>query len=69
MATAAPTEAMSSDRSWFIVERWQEFEGEGRTNLLRIIAIGAFYGIELVNYHLLHTPDAAFTQNPIQRTR
>jgi len=61
MATASPTEPLSSDRSWFIVGRWQEYGGEERTNVLRIVSIGAFYGIELVNYHLLHTPDAAFT--------
>jgi hypothetical protein len=60
MATAA-SGASLSDRAWFIVGRWQEFEGEGRTNLLRIVGIGAFYGLELVNYHLLQTPDAAFT--------
>lgn len=34
-------------RQWFIVSRWQEVEGEARANLLRIIAIGAFYSIEL----------------------
>ena len=61
MATAAAA-LPQSDRTWFIVGRWQEFEGEGRTNLLRIVAIGAFYALELVNYHLLNTPDAAFTQ-------
>jgi hypothetical protein len=61
MASAAPAANLSSDRSWFIVGRWQEYEGEGRTNLLRIVAIGAFYSLELVNYHLLSTPDAAFT--------
>ena len=38
------------DRQWFIVGRWQEYEGEGRANLLRIIAIGVFYAIELVNF-------------------
>ncbi|HJT36212.1 MAG TPA: hypothetical protein VJ783_29595 [Pirellulales bacterium] len=38
-------------RQWFIVGRWQEFEGEARANLLRIIGIGAFYLIELANYH------------------
>lgn len=61
MTAAATSLPSSSDRQWFIVGRWEEFEGEGRTNLLRIAAIGAFYSVELVNYHLLHTPDAAFT--------
>lgn len=41
----------TADRQWYIVGRWQEYEGEGRANLLRIIAIAAFYGIELFNYH------------------
>lgn len=39
------------DRQWFIVGRWQEFEGEARANLLRIIAIAAFYSVELMNYY------------------
>ncbi|HZL90416.1 MAG TPA: hypothetical protein VFB96_18770 [Pirellulaceae bacterium] len=60
MATAAPPVPVSGDREWFIVGRWQEYEGEARTNLLRIVAIGAFYGVELINFHLLQTPDAAF---------
>ena len=44
----------AADRSWFIVGRWQEYEGEACANLLRIISIGAFYIIELINYHGLH---------------
>jgi hypothetical protein len=39
-----------ADRQWFIIGRWQEYEGEARANLLRIIGIGAFYAIELLNY-------------------
>ena len=39
------------DRQWFIVGRWQEYEGEARANLLRIIGIAAFYVVELANYH------------------
>jgi hypothetical protein len=39
------------DRQWFIVGRWQEYEGEARANLLRIIGIATFYVVELVNYH------------------
>lgn len=41
----------SSDRHWYIVTRWQEYEAEARANLLRICGIGAFYLIELVNYY------------------
>lgn len=44
----------TADRQWYIVGRWQEYEGEGRANLLRIVGIAAFYGIELANYHGLH---------------
>ncbi|MGD0900943.1 MAG: hypothetical protein ABR915_24180, partial [Thermoguttaceae bacterium] len=40
-----------ADRPWFIVGRWQEYEGEARANLLRIAGIGAFYLVELVNYY------------------
>ncbi len=38
-------------RQWFIAERWQEYDGERRANLLRLIGIAAFYLIELANYH------------------
>jgi len=59
MATAAAGSV--SERQWFIVGRWQEYEGEARANLLRIIAIGAFYGLELFNYHVAGQPDLDFT--------
>src|SRR5262249_15055288 len=36
-------------RQWFIVSRWQEYEGEARANLLGFICFGAFYIIELIN--------------------
>ena len=51
-STAHP--AKVADRQWFIVGRWQEYEGEARANLLRIAAIGAFYLVELLNYYGLH---------------
>ncbi len=44
----------AAQRDWFIAGRWEEFEGEGRANLLRLIGLTAFYTIELVNYHGLH---------------
>jgi hypothetical protein len=34
------------DRSWYIVGRWQEFEGEGRANLLRVVSLVVFYAVE-----------------------
>lgn len=43
--------APEHDRAWFIVARWQEFEGEATANLLRILGIAAFYAVELLNYH------------------
>lgn len=41
----------SADRQWYIAGRWQEYEGEARANLLRVLAIALFYAIELWNYH------------------
>lgn len=43
-ANAAPT---GGDLPWHIVERWQEFNGESRANVLRILAVGVFYLVEL----------------------
>jgi hypothetical protein len=47
---AAASAIQSTDRQWFIVRRWQEFEGEGRTNLLRVVAIGGYYTVHLLTY-------------------
>ena len=44
-------QSADSARQWYIVGRWQEYEGEARANLLRIIGIAAFYIVELINYH------------------
>jgi len=38
------------DRQWFIVSRWQQYDGEARANLLRIVGIAAFYIIEMINH-------------------
>lgn len=38
-------------RTWYIVQRWQEYAGEARANLLRIVAVGSFYAIHLLNYY------------------
>lgn len=54
MATTLRARSESDDRQWYIVGRWQEYEGEGRTNLLRIAGIAAFYIVELINYHGLN---------------
>ena len=58
MATAA---AAPADRQWFIVGRWQEYEGEQRANLLRILAIGAFYIVQLLQFYVFSSRDAAQT--------
>jgi hypothetical protein len=48
------TSAATADRQWFVIERWQEYAGEARANLLRIAGIAAFYIVELINFHGLH---------------
>jgi len=50
MATSASAHGDADDRSWYIVGRWREYEGEGRSNFLRIVGIAAFYSVELANY-------------------
>lgn len=55
MATATLTG--SAQRQWYIVGRWQEYEGESRANLLRIVAIGAFYIVQLINFHIIYAGD------------
>jgi hypothetical protein len=44
----------TADRQWYIVGRWQEYEGEARANLLRAVGLVAFYGVELINYNGLN---------------
>ncbi len=44
------------DFHWFVSVRRQEYEGEARANLVRVLAIAAFYVIELVNYRGLDLP-------------
>lgn len=58
-ASASGTTPAPVDRPWYIVGRWQEFEGEGRANLLRVLALAAFYCVQLVDHHFFqeHTAD------------
>lgn len=63
MAGNAAETQSNAEREWFIVGRLEEFEGEGRANLLRLIGIAAFYAVELVNYYGV---DLSFLQ--IERT-
>jgi hypothetical protein len=50
MAATTTPRRDAEDRSWYIVARWREYEGEGRANLLRIVGILAFYLVELANH-------------------
>jgi hypothetical protein len=43
------------------VGRWEEYQGEARSNLLRLWAVAAFYVIELINYYGV---DLGFIQLP-----
>jgi hypothetical protein len=69
-ATVESPTSETTDRAWYIVGRWEEYEGETRANLLRLVAVAAFYVIELINYYgvdlgFIHLPkvrDAAFHQ-------
>ena len=40
-----------ADRQWFIALRWQEYAGEARANLLRLLAVGSFYIVQLLEFH------------------
>jgi len=42
------------DTAWFVIQRWLAYEGEARANVLRLIALAAFYVIELINYYGLN---------------
>lgn len=54
--TTGTQEPTAAQRQWFIVGRWQEYEGEARANVLRALAIALFYLVELINYHGLLDP-------------
>lgn len=47
MALQPPSDP--AERDWFVVSRWQEYDGERRANLLRAGVLAAFYLVELVN--------------------
>ena len=49
MAIATRSQTEADDRSWYVVGRWGEYEGEGRANFLRIVGVASFYLIELAN--------------------
>jgi hypothetical protein len=49
MAVGVTSEAASAP-GWFVAQRWQAYDAEARANLLRIVAIGAFYLVHLWTY-------------------
>jgi len=52
MSDATSASALPDDeRAWSLIELREEYEGEARANLLRILGIGAFYIVELMNYY------------------
>lgn len=56
MATATVN---SNQRQWYIVGRWQEYDGESQANLLRMVAIGSLYIVELLRFYVFEkaSPD------------
>jgi len=50
-ATASARTESAADRQWYIVGRWQEYEGEARANLVRVLAVIAFYVVQLVHFY------------------
>lgn len=49
--SGAPPTSLAAGERWAIVQRFQEYDGELSANLLRVVGVLAFYGIELANYH------------------
>lgn len=49
--TNSEGESGGRGRQWYIVRRWQEYDGEWRANALRALCVGAFYATQLVHYH------------------
>lgn len=63
---AAADVSRGGERQWFIVNRWLEYEGESRANLLRVIAVGAFYLVQLFQFYAVH--QRAETALPFHRS-
>ncbi len=43
--------ALSDQQAWFIAMRWQQLDGEYRTNYLRIVTVCSFFAIHAVEYY------------------
>ncbi len=50
MSAPAATDP-AADRPWFIATRWEQYQAEGRANLLRLIALCLFYSVEVARYY------------------
>jgi hypothetical protein len=53
------------NKSWHIASRWQEYEGEMRSALLRSILVAIFYAVQLV--HFLSLPQIADSDRMFHR--
>ncbi len=65
VAQAASSEVSqeATAKSWHIASRWQEFEGEMRSAVLRALLVVVFYAIQLMHYLMLQAvaePDRVF---------
>lgn len=50
------TELLRQGQAWHIARRWQEFDGEARSALLRVILVTIFYGIQLIHHGSIDQP-------------
>ena len=53
-------DSLQSQRSWFIVSRWQAYRGEVRANIVRMLAVAIFYGIHLYTGYQVATAAEPF---------
>lgn len=51
-----PEAAAAEEPAWEAAQRVEEWAGEARVNLIRLVAIAAFYAHHLVQYYLLKLP-------------
>ncbi len=62
------TAAAGNDRAWYITSRWQEWDGEAKANVLRVLAVGVFYVVQWIHYLGLAEPDAIERQFHVRST-
>ncbi len=51
MSPKPEAERTNGDLAWFVTLRREEYRGEARANLIRLIGIAGFYAIELISYY------------------